>query len=100
MPSYSKEDFTMFLDEATGDQWVPTSLFVRLIGCEMQTANRHLLELARQGVVEVYDPKVGDGEQVPVDEIEETTGRLLGFRYPPDDPDTAPNYLQTAAKRL
>lgn len=100
-PSYDDEEFheVLFLKYLESDDYVGTHAFALEIGCTMQTANRRLLALAKDGAgIDVYDPEAGDGERgkaVDPDTIDPNTARELGFRLDLVDSETAPDYLDT-----
>ena len=102
---YDDEEFLALVDTHAklGDDWVGTHRFVGMLGCKMLTANRRLIALAQQTDIEVYDPEAGDGETgeaVDPGSLEDAPARELGFRREPDDPESAPDYLDTGHKIL
>jgi len=97
-PRYQQEEFLEVIDAGKGDHWIGTHTVTRYVGCTMETANRHLLAAAHDGEIDVYDPK--ESTEVDPETINDDTSRLLGFRRPPDDPESAPDYLDTGFKRL
>lgn len=97
---YDDDEFLSLVDAHAllGDDWVGTHRFVGMIGCKMLTANRRLIALAKETDIEVYDPEAGGGdtgEAVDPESFEKAPARELGFRREPDEPESAPDYLDT-----
>jgi len=70
MPSYDDSDFLGLLES---DSWEPAFTIANRVGCTFQTANRRLIQLAKDGEVEVLDSE-NDERGIPDNE---TTSRPL-----------------------
>lgn len=73
--SYSDEEFLSILPRS---KVVHTHRMAGAVGCVLATANRRLIELAKEGRVEVYDPDADGGAwEIPENE---STRRILWYR--------------------
>lgn len=79
MPSYDDSDF---LDLLESENWAPAYAVANRVGCTFQTANRRLIQLAKDGVVEVLDPE-NDERGIP--ENETTSRPVIAYRLASDE---------------
>lgn len=78
MPSYDDSDFLDLLEE---ERWQPAVAIANRVGCVWATANRRLIQLAKEGEVEVLDPE-NDKRGIPDNET--TTRPLICYRLAGD----------------
>lgn len=81
MPSYDDEDFLDLLDT---EKWAPAYYIANRLGCAFQTANRRLIQLANDDVVEVFDP---DANEYGVPKSSQPSRPTLHYRKVPNDRD-------------
>jgi len=74
MPSYDDSDF---LDLLESEKWAPAYAVANRLGCTFQTVNRRLIQLAKEGEVQVLDEE-NDERGIP--ENETTSRPVICYR--------------------